>query len=192
MIRKGVLSLAGSRHSQFFKNLIQASRTEEGGKAIEHYANSDSEIPPDLSGFVTHKIQDPGEEIQAATPQELAQLLERTDPLDYGEPETVEQILKNTSLLESVNVDEEAMRFYVAYSVDELWKRVFRQEEEKPAVHKLRLEGKNGKEYHDTVIEPFLSDYEGTRAIKLSPGYNFKDPQSSILYYPTLMQSYVA
>ncbi|HET7285281.1 MAG TPA: hypothetical protein VFI70_11405, partial [Nitrososphaeraceae archaeon] len=47
-------------------------------------------------------------------------------------------------------------------------------------------------EYHDTVIEPFLSDYEGTRAIKLSPGYNFKDPQSSILYYPTLMQSYVA
>jgi hypothetical protein len=33
LIRKGLLNLAGSRHYQFFKNLIPASRTEEGQKA---------------------------------------------------------------------------------------------------------------------------------------------------------------
>lgn len=92
LIRKGLLNLAGSRHYQFFKNLIPASRTEEGRKVIEYYASSNSEIPPDLSKFVTHKIQDLGEEIQVATTQELAHLGEGFDPLDYGEPGTVEQI----------------------------------------------------------------------------------------------------
>ncbi len=107
LLLKGVLNLTGNRHYQFFKNLIQAGHTDEGRKAIEDYANSDSEIPPDLSDFVTQKIQDPGEEIQAATTQELAQLADKKDPLDYGEIQSVEQILANTSVLESINVDEE-------------------------------------------------------------------------------------
>lgn len=84
--------------------------------------------------------------------------------------------MRNTELLESVNVDEEAMRFYVAYSVNELWKRAFIQHEEKPAVEKLRVERKNGNQYHDTVIETFLSDYEGTRALDLPRGYILGTP----------------
>lgn len=84
LIRKGLLNLAGSHHYQFFKNLVSASRTEEGRKAIELYANSDSKTPPDLSEFVKHKIQDPGEEVQAATTQELARLRERLTHLIMG------------------------------------------------------------------------------------------------------------
>ena len=52
MLCKGVLNLMeGNRHAQFFKNLIEASRTSEGCKVIEEYANSDSKNPPDLSKF---------------------------------------------------------------------------------------------------------------------------------------------
>jgi hypothetical protein len=40
-----------SRHKQFFKNLIEASHTQEGLEAIQEYAKSDSENPPDLSKF---------------------------------------------------------------------------------------------------------------------------------------------
>ena len=42
LLRRGVLNLTESnRHAQFFKNLIEASRTTEGRKAIEKYSNSD-------------------------------------------------------------------------------------------------------------------------------------------------------
>jgi hypothetical protein len=118
LIRKGVLSLYESnRHSQFFKNLIEASRSDEGCKAIEQYAASDSDVPPDLSKFGSNHqraaTEDVQQEIQAVSPQELGQLVEDKDPLDYGEIQTVEQILSHTNILESVNVDEEAMRFYL-------------------------------------------------------------------------------
>jgi hypothetical protein len=41
---------------------MEASRTEEGRKAIEEYANSDSEAPPDLSEL-THLTTEDKEEI---------------------------------------------------------------------------------------------------------------------------------
>jgi hypothetical protein len=70
LLRKGLLNLQ-SRHTQFFKNLIDAGRTQQGLKAIEDYANSDSEIPPDLSKFkeIDEGLQE--EEIESASPQEL-------------------------------------------------------------------------------------------------------------------------
>ena len=181
--RKGVLSLKGNRHDQFFKNLIEASRTEAGRKIIEDYANSNSETPPELSDLSKRSIIDPDEEIQTATTQELNQLTDNRDPLDYGDIQSVEQILANTSVLESINVDEEAIEFYLAYSVNELWRCAFRDEE--IAVDKVRVEGKNGNKYHDTVVDTFLSDYEGTRRIEVPEGYAFP-------YRPTLMQSFVA
>ena len=50
LLRKGVLNLQSSnRHAQFFKNLIGARYSEEGREAIENYAKSESDIPPDIS-----------------------------------------------------------------------------------------------------------------------------------------------
>jgi hypothetical protein len=71
-----------ARHAKFFKNLIEASRTEQGRKAIEEYANSDSEVPPDISEL-THLNTEDKEEVQTASSQELAQIVGNEDPLDY-------------------------------------------------------------------------------------------------------------
>jgi SNF2-related domain/Phage-integrase repeat unit len=184
LLRKGLLNLGDTnRHSQFFKNIIQASRTQEGVKAIEEYANSDSEIPPDLSKFKDNDEGQPEEEIESASAQELSSLIENADPLDYGKIKTAKQILAQTNVLESINVDEEAMQFYLDYSIDELWKSAFRDTES--AVVAVKQEGKNGNRYHDTVVETFLTDYEGIQNIKVPSGYSFPYP-------PTLMQLYVA
>jgi hypothetical protein len=175
-----------SRHQQFFKNLIEASSTDEGRKAIEEYANSDSEVPPDLSNLtrVAKETQDVQEqEIESASPQELFSIIENTDPLDYGETKTAEQILAQANVLESINVDEEAMQFYLDYSIDELLRSAFRDKEN--PVLAVKQEGKNGNKYHDTVVETFLSDYEETQNIKIPKDYAFPKP-------PTLMQLYVA
>ena len=48
LLRKGVLNIQ-NRHTDFFKDLIRASRTSGGKKAIEKYADSKTEFPPDLS-----------------------------------------------------------------------------------------------------------------------------------------------
>ena len=49
------------------------------------------------------------DEIQLASSEELARLVsDNADPLDYGKIPTVEQVLSSTSVLESINVDEEA------------------------------------------------------------------------------------
>ena len=187
LLRKGVLNLHENRHDQFFKNLLEASRTVEGRKAIEDYANSDSEIPPDLSKLASVNLlrdQEQQKEIQSASSKELAVLTEgEGDPLDYGQTRTAEEILANTSILESISVDEEAMRFYLDYSIDELWKAAFRDRNK--SVLAVKHEGKNGNKYHDTVVETFLSDYEGTQNIRIPNGYGFPKP-------PTLMQLYVA
>jgi hypothetical protein len=60
-----------NRHSQFFKNLIQARHTEEGREAIQQYAYSESEDVPDLLKVTT----DPNEEeVPTASSEELARL----------------------------------------------------------------------------------------------------------------------
>jgi superfamily II DNA or RNA helicase len=188
--RKGLLNLDdGNRHSQFFKKLIEASRTEEGRATIEEYVNSDLDLPPDLSGIASTSkesvIKKPEQEIQTASSQELARLIENNDPLDYGEPETAKQILAHSNFLESISVDEEAIQFYLTYSINQLWKRAFMDKEnEENTVADVRLEGKNGNRYHDTVVETFLSDYVDVRNITIPEGYSFPKP-------PTLMQLYV-
>jgi Integrase repeat unit len=116
LLRKGLLNIYGNRHEQFFKNLIQASRTEEGQKIIANYAKSDSDSPPNLSKFSNERI-DNLEEIQTASSSELLNLAEDKYPLNYDEVESIDQILEHTNILESINVDEEAMEFYLNYSV---------------------------------------------------------------------------
>ena len=125
-----MLDLSDNRHTKFFKSLIEASRTQEGRKVIEEYANSNSEVPPDLSEII-HLSAENKEEIETVSSQELAQIVGNEDPLDYGGIKTAEQILANTDILESINVDEEAIQFYIDYSIDELWKSAFRYEEDK-------------------------------------------------------------
>jgi hypothetical protein len=56
LLRKGLLS-SPNRHTQFFRNLIQAAQSETGQRLIEDYANSDSEVPPDLS-IVASTVRD--------------------------------------------------------------------------------------------------------------------------------------
>jgi superfamily II DNA or RNA helicase len=183
LLRKGLLNLEGNRHAQFFKDLIEAARTEEGRRAMEQYAFSDSETPPDLSKLGSTTQIDPEEEIQKVSSQELAQLVESTEPLDYGRITSAKQILADTIILESINVDQEAMRFYLDYSIEELWKAAFRNEEK--TVQTVRREGNNGNKYHDAVVNTFLSDYDGAQNVTIPKGYTFPYP-------PTLMQLYVA
>jgi hypothetical protein len=94
LLRKGLLT-SDNRHKQFFKNIIEASRTNDGRRAIEEYANSDSETPPDLSKITPTVISNDSEqEIQSAFSNELTSLVKQHgDPLDYGDIKTAEQIL---------------------------------------------------------------------------------------------------
>jgi superfamily II DNA or RNA helicase len=184
LLRKGVLNLSpGTRHNKFFKDLIGACHTQQGLKLVEEYVHSESEIPPDLSDLTSASEQDTEGEIEKVSSQELAQLVEDTEPLEYGQPKTAEQILANTNILESINVDEEAMQFYLDYSLEELWKAAFRDKEK--TIIAVKNEGKNGNKYHDTVVDTFLLDYEGTQTIQKPDGYAFP-------YDPTLMQWYVS
>jgi superfamily II DNA or RNA helicase len=184
LLTKGVLNLRyENRHNQFFKNLVEASRTQEGRRVIEEYAYSDSEVAPDL----LKKPSDvDGDEIQSASTEELARLVNdnRNHPLDYGEIPTVEQVLASTSVLESINVDEEAMQFFLRGAVNDIWKRAFKDGGDQASEAVIK-EGKNGQRFHDIVAETFLAEYQSTENIEIPNGYAFGKK-------PTLMQKYVA
>jgi hypothetical protein len=69
---EGVLNLKHeNRHNQFFGNLIEAHRNEEGRKVIEEYAYSDSEVVPDL----LRPTEDVDDEIHAVSSEELSRLV---------------------------------------------------------------------------------------------------------------------
>ena len=183
-LRRGLLNLnVDNRHSQFFKNLIKASKTIDGRKAIEDYANSEDGDIPRLTEFAKGlENGNDKEEIGILSSEDLSNVI-GNDPLDYDDVKDPTQILKNTNMLESFNVDEEAIQFYINYSINELWKSAFRNE--KPTILTIEREGKNGNKYHDTVIETFLTNYYGTRKMTVPKEYAF--PNS-----PTLMQLYIA
>ena len=177
LLRKGLLNLYyTNRHRDFFKNLIQAARTSHGRKEIEQYTFSDSSTPPNLHDF-SDQTQNTETEIETASIQDLTKLSESSEPLDYGKPISVEQVLTNTSVLESINVDEEAMQFYLNYSIDELWKLAFQNEEK--TVNEIRFASRSGNKYTDAVIESFLTDYKGSKEIKPPAGYSVATRRSS-------------
>ena len=182
LLTKGVLNLKSeNRHSNFFKNLIQTVKTEEGRKIIEEYAFSQSNDIPDLSNTYSENND---EEIPIASNEELINLVnDKEDPLDYKEPPTVEQILSTISMLESINVDEEAMQFFLRGSVNDFWKRAFKEEEK--TVLSVQQEGKNGQKFHDSVLETFLSEYKNTKELKIPNDFSFD-------LKPLLMQKFVA
>ena len=62
-------------------------------------------------------------------------------------------------MLESINVDERTMLFYLDYSIDELWKSAFRNE--KNAVLAVKHGGKSGNKYRDRVRVVIHSIYVG-------------------------------
>jgi superfamily II DNA or RNA helicase len=183
LLTKGLLNLNdNNRHKQFFRNLMDAIKTEEGVKAVRDYAYSNDEEVPDLLG-TTYSEND---NVQIASSDEVSNLVNADeDPLQYERVPTVKQILSNSSILESINVDEEAMKFFVYSSVDDLWKRAFI--DGKKTALEVQTEGKNGNKYHDTVIDIFMDDYltlEGIKG-KIAKGYSFPSQ-------PTMMQLFVA
>jgi len=190
LIRRGVLNIHG-RHEDFFKNLIRASRNPQGKKAIEEYATSKSQLPPDLSLYGKYEKSEEDvekQEIKEVSGKDLALLVRDIDPLEAEHFESVKQILKDTEFLESISVDEEAMKFYVNYEISQLWKKAF--EDEKRTVDFLRKQVKSGNKYRDLVVATFLRDYERTKKLKIPQNYSFTD--NSKLVQPFLMQLYVA
>ena len=183
LLTKGVLNLTNTnKHINFFKNLITTVKKDEGRKIIEEYAYSESKDIPDLSNTSLGNVED--DEIPIASNEELANLVnDKANPLDYKEPSSVEQIFSSISILESINVDEEAMQFFLRGSINDLWKNAFIYKEN--TVLAVQREGMNGHNYHDTVAQTFLSEYQNTHELKIPEGYS-----SNLI--PTLMQKFVA
>ena len=97
LLTKGVLNLSSNRHDDFLKNLAKASKTKAGLEAIEDYATSDSEVPPDISHYAPDEIQtDIETEIKTATSEELASLIQDGETLDSDEIIPVEHILSTS------------------------------------------------------------------------------------------------
>ena len=186
LLRKGVLNI-NNRHDDFFNNLIRASRTGGGKTAILKYANSGKDIntPPELSELVTPP-PDEDQEIPTDTTGMSISVEEEKQKM----PETVEQILRDTLILDSITDDELAIKFYLNYSINRFWKKAF--DDEKNTIKKLEAEGKSGNKFHDTAVETFLRDYYAARKLKLPNGYDFRNPQTKNLIQPFLMQLYVA
>ena len=189
LLRKGVLSLGGNRHSDFLQNLAKASKTKAGLDAIEDYATSDSEVPPDISRYSPDDVEaDIDAEIKTATTEELAGLVQDGKTLDSDEIIPVEQILSTSEYLDSISVDEEAIQFYLNYCINQLWKDAFLDEKE--TISQLEKAGKTGNKYRDLVYGTFLKDYNSSKNLKIPKNYIFSYDSKPI--EPFLMQKYVA
>ena len=188
LLSKGALNL-DNRYRDFFRDLARASKTKRGLDLIEKHAKDNEQFPPDRLFIQTKNVQSDTnieeQEIKKAATSKLP-LDPNGDPLTEEDDHirTVKQILKNTEFLTSIHVDEEAMKFYVNYEVQELWKLAF--EKEKTTVKELRREKKTKNKYRNEVVKQFLKEYAGTSKIKV--------PKEILKYYPNpfLMQKYVA
>ena len=189
LLTRGVLNLTGNRHDDFLKNLAKACKTKEGLEAIKDYAESESNIPPDISHFTPDETQEGVDaEIQTATSDELASLVKDEQTLDSDEIVPVEHILSTAESIESFSIDEDAIKFFVNYCVNQLWKDAFLEPDKTIAA--VEKEGKTGNKYRDLVSGTFLRDYYSSKNLKMPKNYVFADGSKPI--EPFLMQKYVA
>ncbi|MBT3761000.1 MAG: DEAD/DEAH box helicase family protein [Candidatus Nitrosopelagicus sp.] len=192
--RRKVLNLNGNRHFDFLNNLAKTCKTKAGLEAIKDYATSDSEIPPNTSHYNSDeeqldedaKIDDT--EIETATSEELAILVENDNTLDSDVISPIEQILSSTEILDSISTDKEAIQFYVTYAINQLWKDAFLDPEK--TITTLENETKTDNKYRNLVVQTFLKDYRGTVNLKIPKNYRFND--NSKIIDPFLMQKFVA
>jgi superfamily II DNA or RNA helicase len=205
---KGLLNIKShNRHYEFFKNLPEAMHFSDAFKEIKEYAYSQDysrdEIPPDLSVYTGIHVNpdNESEKLDTASNAELASLVRlgggKTDPLDYngyGSLESPKEILKSLDRVESINVDEEVMRFLVIHSVNKIWRYIIYEYEKGESnsghiksIIKDLSSSKNGNHYHDEVIDQFITNYNGSLQVmnNLPKGYSFK-------HRPKIMQAYVA
>jgi superfamily II DNA or RNA helicase len=188
LLRKGVLNLS-NRHKDFFQNLISASRTSGGQKLIEQYSESDKQTPPDLEAFKDSKIpQDEEGKIEDISTDTLHERVDDSKLFDFDKFVEPEKILRDSTILESISVDDEAMKFYIAYKVNQLWKSAF--VDEKRVVEDLENKGDTGNKFRDTVTKKFLKDYHATKKIIIPKEYSFRHPKTNELITPFLMQQY--
>ena len=180
---KGVLNLdSKNRFSRLLEDLVIGPKTEEQRKALEDFVNSHGdESVPDIGN----------EEIPTLSTEKLAEMVEEerhTDPLEEEKIQTPEQIFSQSDYLESICQDIELMQFFVTHFVYKLWKGVFKeqeQEEKGTTLNTARSQRVTGKKIHDTLVETFLSEYDGMESLKIPDGYAFPEP-------PRMMQKYAA
>jgi superfamily II DNA or RNA helicase len=80
------------------------------------------------------------------------------------------------------------MQFFVKHWVYKLWRSVFSEQDQKEkgtTVNTVRSKGITGKKFHGTVVETFLSEYDGMESLEMLNGYAFPEP-------PRIMQRYAA
>jgi superfamily II DNA or RNA helicase len=80
------------------------------------------------------------------------------------------------------------MQFFVKHFVYKLWRSVFSeqdQEEKGTTINTVTSQGLSGKNFPDTVVKTFLSEYDEMESLKVPEGYAF--PES-----PRVMQKYAA
>jgi SNF2-related domain/Phage-integrase repeat unit len=188
LFAKGVLNLQSSnRSSRLLHDLIIGPKTEEQRKALEAFANSNSNDGDENVPAIGN------DEIPTLSTDKLAELVEEegnTDPLEEEKIQTPQQILSQSEYLESICHDIELMQFFVTRSISKLWKNVFSEQDQEErkgtTVKTVRSQGITGKKFHDTVVETFLLEYDGMESIQVPEGYAFPDGP------PRIMQKYAA
>lgn len=188
---KGILNLTGNKHNQLLRNMIKKRHTEEGKAAIEEYANSDSDIIPEI--LRDNKHEEDEDTIGIASTEEIAEILDVDRQQQQTEENiTAKDILRNSQSLESISVDIEIMKFLLLSRINKLWKLVFKEKEKEKGrtFEDVKSEGLNGNKFHDEVAVTFLSEYEKSMNLKIPDGYNFK--VNGEIAAPTLMQLYTA
>ena len=123
------------------------------------------------------------EKIETANTSELHDLTKESELFDFEKFDSVKQILEDTDVLESISVDEEAIQFYLTYSINRLWKDAFINEEK--TVQEIKKHGKSDNKFRNMVVATFLRDYEGAKNLKIPKGFSFPDE-------PFLMHKYAA
>jgi superfamily II DNA or RNA helicase len=183
----GVLNTFG-KHKDFFQNLIEASRTDDGRKLIEEYAKSDSIIPPDLSGLVTH-TDNPESEIENVKDEELLKNDDK-DPINKNSTQSVKEVLLQTRILKLFDNDEQKLKYHISKRINQLWKLAF--DDESKTVAEVRENMSSENKHEKLVAHEFLQEYMKTVDLPMPDGYIAHDTVTGESIVPFLMQRYVA
>ena len=192
LYRNKLLNLS-NRHSEFFKSLIPASQTNGGFDAIKKYAYSDSDNPPDITGYSREMITSSDSEKNIEEFSENETSKDKYDPLRNSKPESIQDVIKQTeyinklfeetSKISSISVDKEAMEFYLNYFIKKYWDNIFL--DEKNVINFIKNLKFTGNKFRDTVIKEFLNQYDESLKIKYPP-------IAKKGFIPNQMQKYVA
>ena len=158
----GLLNTSG-QYEKFIKNLIHNRHTEEGKEIIKDFVNDDTINDDEIQDNDNDNDNEEPSEDSIESDEERGLQDDRNDDTKPGDFVQPEKIFADADYYNSISVDEEIVKFFIANAKNKLWADIFK--DEKKTIEGIEKIDISKNHYRESIYKDFMKEYQGAKNI---------------------------